>query len=94
MYHDFHNNMEKLEVKNETGRSRQFFCPVCKKRNWRSIETFRLHKSQCRHEDQDKREAVTVCGDCGAEFPTRLEYRKVLSRIVKMDQISHTEYTV
>ena len=78
MYHDFHNNMETLEVQNETGRSRQFSCPVCKKKNWRSIETFRLHKSHCRGQDGDKRdkkEATIMCVDCGAEFSNRLEYR-------------------
>ena len=80
MYHDFHNNMETMDVQNETGRSRQFSCPVCKKRNWRSIETFRVHKSHCR-QGQDKegggsrRGAEHKCGDCNKEFSSIQEYR-------------------
>ncbi len=50
---------------------------VNQKKNWRSIETFRLHKTHCRQQQggDGKREAAIVCGDCSAEFTTRLEYR-------------------
>ena len=51
MYHSFHNNMETADSEAAAGRGaapRQFSCPYCGKRSWRTIETFRIHKSHCR----------------------------------------------
>ena len=55
MYHGLHAALDKEEaddkgqVKDE-GEScgKRFSCPTCKRRNWRSIETFRTHKRACR----------------------------------------------
>ena len=29
------------------GEGRRFACPACRRRSWRSIETFRVHKASC-----------------------------------------------
>ena len=51
MYHGLHAALDNEEadegqVKDEGGK--RFSCPTCKRRNWRSIETFRTHKRACR----------------------------------------------
>ena len=62
MYHSFHNNMETADSEAAAGRglaARQFSCPYCGKRSWRSIETFRIHKSHCRPASANHRSVLT-----------------------------------
>ena len=55
MYHGLHaaldqEELEESRVEEEKGDpgGKRFSCPTCKRRNWRSIETFRTHKRACR----------------------------------------------
>ena len=56
MYHGLHAALDKEEdaaegeeAKGEDDASKKrFSCPICKRRSWQSIETFRTHKRACR----------------------------------------------
>ena len=79
MYHDLHSSLAvknpvDLPVPVEEADTRLFSCPLCKKRMWRSIETFRMHKSNCNEGDP-----IPTCSDCGAKFCTSLQYRAHLT---------------
>ena len=87
MYHAFHHTTghEERYQQEERGPlpSRSFLCPKCQKRTWRTIETYRVHKSHCKKELSGggarrgvKEEEVHHCGDCGAGFKTSAEYRE------------------
>ena len=90
MYHAFHHytdGHEERDLQVERGKpasqSRSFLCPKCQKRTWRSIETYRVHKSHCKKETAGvgatklvrAPEEVHHCGDCQAVFRTAQEYR-------------------
>ena len=72
----FHNNLKTkdcLSCEDEV-EPRRFLCRTCNKRNWRSIETFRLHKSRCRGGDMSCE--ILRCTDCSAEFDSSEELRE------------------
>ena len=85
MYHDYHSSMKrrpgemkenkKQEMVHEKTheQSKMFICPNCNKNNWKSIETFRMHKSHCKQKNPDvtsrkPRKSMLICSDCGADF--------------------------
>ena len=88
MYHDYNNSMKKRsgvipgksklgKVNDETD-SKKFICPKCNKNNWKSIETFRMHKSHCKPNNQEvlckkSKRYQLICSDCGAEFISNQE---------------------
>jgi hypothetical protein len=79
MYHDLHSSLAiKTTVEPadpvQERTTRLFSCPLCKKKMWRSIETFRMHKSNCSEGDPNGAPLPT-CSDCGARFCSNLQYR-------------------
>ena len=79
MYHDLHSSLASKTSKEESKATEEkvpklFSCPLCKKKMWRSIETFRVHKSSCSEGDP-----LPTCTDCGAKFCSNLQYREHLA---------------
>ena len=105
MYYSFHNNLEMNEDKEAEGTNenhRRFHCQTCGKRNWRSIETFRLHKSRCRAKGQNvKTKEVDVasrtevghikyqCVDCCSTFSTADAYKEHVSAADMECHVTH-----
>jgi len=101
MYHDYNNSMKKRsgvipgksklgKVNDETD-SKKFICPKCNKNNWKSIETFRMHKSHCKPNNQEvlckkSKRYQLICSDCGAEFISNQDYRSHIQGQVSGDQ--------
>ena len=93
MYYSFHGNLEMNEDKESEERKdnpRRFHCHTCGKRNWRSIETYRLHKSRCRAKGhnveakgessfQEKDHVKYQCVDCCSTFSTADAYKEHVS---------------
>ena len=86
MYHEFNQKLELTDEKkfflqepelgNKPDKSR-FSCSSCKKNNWSSIETFRVHKRHCKERENKitGKIAIHKCVDCNAEFADNKEYR-------------------
>jgi len=82
MYHQLHGKMttDSYTSTKSTAESDQkeeevpfqsplFLCTKCNKKLWTSVETFRVHKSNCK-------KAGLACCDCGAIFSSRQEYKE------------------
>ena len=85
MYHGLHASLARPDTEtghqvepgtDTEGQGRLFSCPLCKKRMWRSIETFRMHKSNCGGADPAP---IPTCSDCGAKFCSTPQYKKHLA---------------
>ena len=91
MYHDYHSSMKKRpgdmkeKIKpekihdNTQEQNKMFICPKCNKNNWKSIETFRMHKSHCKQNDPEvpcrkPRRPQLICSDCGADFISNQDF--------------------
>ena len=76
MYHTLHSSMARPDTQIHTeldtsDTPRLFSCPLCKKRMWRSIETFRMHKINCGPAETP----LPSCADCGAKFCSSPQYK-------------------